>query len=88
MTTDLPAETAYYYPEPFWGAGDGSWIKSLLLFFDGVAILLPEYMRGRHIAADPTLAGPLEDQGLLKVLEPEGLLTRRLRRGWWRWSSG
>jgi hypothetical protein len=71
VPTDLPAETAYYYPEPFWGANEGSWIKSLLLFFDDVAILLPEYMRGRHIASDPTLAGPLEDQGLLKVLEPE-----------------
>jgi hypothetical protein len=27
-------------------------------------------MRGRNIAADPTLAGPLEDRGLLRVLEP------------------
>ena len=27
-------------------------------------------MHGRHTAADPTLAEPLEDQGLLRVLEP------------------
>jgi hypothetical protein len=64
-------ETAYYYPEPYWLMDEGGWIKSLLLFFDEVAILLPEYMRGRHVAADPTLAEPLEDRGLLKVLEPE-----------------
>jgi hypothetical protein len=64
-------ETAYYYPEPYWIVREGSWIKSLLLFFDEVAILLPEYMRGRHLAADPTLAEPLEDSGLLRVLEPE-----------------
>ena len=38
-------ELAYYYPEPFWG--DGDWIKNLLLFFDGVAVLVPDYMRER-----------------------------------------
>jgi hypothetical protein len=65
------SELAYYYPEPYWLAHEGSWIKSLLLFFDGVAILLPEYMRGRELVADPSLAGPLTDLGLLKVLEPE-----------------
>ena len=45
-------------------------MKSLLLFFDKVSILLPEYMYGRHHAADPVLAEPLEDRGLLEVLEP------------------
>lgn len=28
------AETAYYYPEPYWVATQGDWIKTLLLFFD------------------------------------------------------
>ena len=27
-------------------------------------------MYGRHAVADPTLAEPLEDQGLLRILEP------------------
>lgn len=63
-------EVAYYYPAPFWTANEGSWIKSLLLFFDRIAILLPDYMYGRHIAADPSLAGPLEDLGLLEILDP------------------
>jgi len=75
MTADATAgpmsELAYYYPEPYWLAPEGSWIKSLLLFFDGVAILLPSYMRGRELVADPSLAEPLMDRGLLKVLEPE-----------------
>ena len=66
-----PSEIAYYYPEPYWLAGEGGWVKSLLLFFDEIAILLPEYMRGRHVIADPTLAGPIEDLGLLRVIEPE-----------------
>jgi hypothetical protein len=69
--SDLPPETAYYYPEPYWLADEGGWIKSLLLFFDEVAILLPDYMRGRHIAADLSLAEPLEGRGLLRILEPE-----------------
>ena len=63
-------DTAYYYPAPYWLAEEGDWIKSLLLFFDEVAILLPDYMRGRHRDADPSLAGPLEEQGLLRILEP------------------
>ena len=63
-------ETAYYYPAPYWTAAEGNWIKSLLLFFDDVAILLPDYMRGRQRAADPTLAAHLEDRGLLRILEP------------------
>jgi len=66
-----PSEIAYYYPEPYWLAEEGGWIKSLLLFFDEIAILLPEYMHGRHIVADPSLAEPLADRSLLRVLPPE-----------------
>ena len=64
-------DTACHYPAPYWLAKEGDRIKSLLLFFDEVAILLPDYMRGRHLDADPSLAGPLEEQGLLRVLEPK-----------------
>ena len=63
-------ETAYYYPAPYWRGRDSGWVKSLLLFFDDVAILLPDYMGGRHRAADPRLVEHLEDRGLLRVLEP------------------
>lgn len=63
-------DVAYYYPAPYWGIDEGRWVKSLLLFFDKVSILLPNYMYGRHHVADPVLAEPLEDQGLLEVLEP------------------
>jgi hypothetical protein len=31
-------------------------------------------MRGRNLLADPTLAAPLADEGLLRVLEPESFL--------------
>ena len=66
-----PPDVAYVYPAPYWGIYDSAWVKSLLLFFDQVAILLPDYMYGRHQAADPTLVEPLEDRGLLQVLEPK-----------------
>ena len=73
---------AYYYPPPYWMSHETDWIKSLLLFFDRVAILLPGYMYGRHRTGDPTLAGPLEDMGLLEILEPaewvDGEVTRQL----------
>ena len=63
-------EIAYYYPPPFWGDGESGWAKSLLLFFDRLAILLPGYMYGRHAVADPATVLPLEERGLLQVLEP------------------
>ena len=67
-------EVAYYYPEPYWSGREGTWVKTLLLFFDSVAILLPSYMYGRQSTADPTLALPLEERGLLHVLRPEEFL--------------
>jgi hypothetical protein len=70
MTENTP-EVAYYYPATFWAAREDGWVKSLLLFFDQVAILLPAYMYGRQRIADPTLSEPLEDQGLLRILDPK-----------------
>ena len=75
--TSLP-ETAYYYPEPFWRPTEGSWIKTLLLFFDEVAILLPDYMRGRPAMVDPSLVEPLQDMRLLRILEPEWFVDEQL----------
>jgi len=66
-------EVAYHH-EPYWHPRAGDWIKSLLLFFDGVAVLVPDYMRERPLLTDPTLAQPLADQGLLHRLSPESLV--------------
>jgi hypothetical protein len=66
--TALP-EIAYYYPGPLWRSGD--WVKTLLLFFDGVALLVPEYMQDKPFRNDPVMAEPLQERGLLHVLEPE-----------------
>ena len=64
-------DIAYYYPAPFWMLEETAWVKTLLLFFDRVSVLLPDYMYGRHHLADPALAEPLEELGLLEVLEPK-----------------
>lgn len=71
-------EVAYYYPQPFWLTPEADDLKSLLLFFDRIAILLPRYMRGRERSADPVLAGPLRDHGLLDLLEPETFVDQNM----------
>ncbi|MFD5248431.1 hypothetical protein ACFWIW_28085 [Amycolatopsis sp. NPDC058340] len=63
-----------YHHEPYWGPGRGEWIKSLLLFFDGIALLVPDYMYERPLFTDPTLAQPLAEMGLLHRLSPETLV--------------
>lgn len=64
-------EIAYYYPSPYWTSHQSEYVKTLLLFFDGVSILLPRYMGDIHRVVDETLAAPLEEQGYLHVLRPE-----------------
>jgi hypothetical protein len=72
------AEIAYYYPEPYWLMSEGGWVKSLLLCFDKVGVLLPTYMRGRETMADPVLAEPLLDTGRLVIIEPETFVDEEL----------
>lgn len=56
-------DIAFYYPGHIWCDTDR--IKSMLLFYDGVGFLIPEYKRGEPEALDPVLAGPLRDSNLL-----------------------
>lgn len=68
-------EFAYYYPEPYWHGGRASeWVKSILLFFDGVATLTPGGSAYRAIQADESLAVPLLESGLLRQIEPRELI--------------
>ena len=63
-------DVAYYYPATFWHPDENGWIKSLLLFFDRISILLPGYMYGRPHVLNPALVEPLEDLHLLQILDP------------------
>jgi hypothetical protein len=68
------ADVAFYYPGWMWQ--DAGWVKSLALFFDQIALLVPDYMRGRPRLVDPAIAAGLEDAGLLRVLSPEALVDK------------
>jgi hypothetical protein len=63
LSKERPPEVAFYYPGHLWYNPD--WIKSLLLFFDGIGLLVPEYKKGELESRDPSLAQPLREKGLL-----------------------
>ena len=69
MTTQEPRELAFYYPNFMWTYGE--WIKNLVLFFDGIALLVPEYMKERPEDLDRPIVVGLKDEGLLDIIEPE-----------------
>lgn len=70
VTDSIPArQVGYYYPEWIWR--DPNLVKNLLLFFDQVALLVPNYMRDRPEQVDPALVAGLEEHELLLILEPE-----------------
>ena len=62
-------ELAFYYPNPMWSYGN--WIKNLILFFDGIALLVPEYMTDRPEILDRSIVVGLREQDLLEIIEPE-----------------
>lgn len=68
-------ELAFYYPNPMWTSGD--WAKNLILFFDGIALLVPGYMRDRPFEIDPAIATGLHERGLLRILEPESFIDQK-----------
>lgn len=69
MSNEETRELAFYYPNPIWTYGD--WIKNLVLFFDGIALLVPDYMKERPEEIDKPLVVGLKEQGLLEIIEPE-----------------
>ena len=72
---NIEPELAFYYPNPVWR--DGNWVKNLLLFFDGIALLVPEYLREKPFQSDPAISEGLSEAGLLTILEPESFLDKR-----------
>lgn len=76
MVVSTPAvqtkEVAFYYPGPMWHHDD--WIKTMILFFDGIGILLPNYLNGKPEHETPEIAIPLREMNLLHYLEPEKIV--------------
>lgn len=69
MNNSPRKELAYYYPNPMWQNGD--WIKNLILFFDGVALLVPDYIRDKPENVDPAVVAGLRQHNLLQIISPE-----------------
>lgn len=68
-------QLALYYPWPRVNPQPiGDWAKTILLFFDGVAILAPPEAIDTLTATDETIAGPLLERGLLHLLNPSQLM--------------
>lgn len=63
------SEIGFYYPGPIW-ASDRI-IKNLILFFDGLALLVPNYLLDKPGRVDPAIVLPLKEKGLLHIIEPE-----------------
>lgn len=74
MEQTTTPEIAFYYPNPIWYRGD--WVKNLILFFDGIGLLVPEYMKERLEEVDPAIVTGLKQHGLLHILEPEKVVDR------------
>jgi hypothetical protein len=71
MTESSAPELAHYYGDFTWNLGQTDWIKSLLLFFDGIALALPSAWAEEFIDSDPVLALPLTEQNLLRNFPPD-----------------
>jgi hypothetical protein len=71
-----PPEVAYYYPNATWRHSSSDFIKNLLLYFDGVSVLVPEYLRDKQFKEDPDVAPVLEQEGLLHLLLPEKVIDK------------
>ena len=65
--TELLPEWAFYYPNPVWS--QSNWLKNLILFFDGIVLLAPEFARDSAFEEDSETAPRLQEEGLLKMVE-------------------
>jgi len=68
---ELP-EIAFYYPNPYWSHVD--WAKNLILFFDGIGMLIPEYMPDASRFDDQAVIAGLKEHNLFHVFQPETFL--------------
>ena len=65
----MKPDVAFYYPGQYWWHSDS--IKDLILFFDGLAFLIPEYMSDYGSFDDYPVIKSLRDHGLFHVIRPE-----------------
>ena len=79
MTTPahLAPEFALYHPwPPLDGHTLGEWVKTMLLFFEGVAIPAPPVEGEQLVSREEEILAPLADRGLFRVLDPGDLIQK------------
>ena len=67
-------EIAFYYPDQYFR--NPKWAKNLILFFDGIGMLIPNYMKDHSNLDDHTLIAALKEHELFHVIEPETAVDR------------
>ena len=72
QTSTMKPDVAFYYPGQY--LYDLDWIKNIVCFFDGVAMLIPGYMADHHTLDDYSIISALKDHGLFHVIRPEKMI--------------
>ncbi len=67
-------EVAFYYPNQYIFNPD--WVKNLILFFDGIGMLIPNYMEEHSRLDDLAIITGLKEHGLFHVIEPEAAVDK------------
>ena len=65
----MKPDIAFYYPGQYWY--DADWAKNLICFFDGIAMLIPEYMPDQAEFDDYAIISSLKEHDLFHVIRPE-----------------
>lgn len=68
----MKPDFAFYYPGQYWR--DVSWIKNLICFFDGIAMLIPYDMPNPLRRDDDPVVWALEEHKLIRVIRPEEVI--------------
>ena len=65
----MKPDVAFYYPGQYWY--DADWIKNLICFFDGIALLIPRHMTDYRRVDDYPIVSALKTHDLFHVIRPE-----------------
>ena len=68
----MKPDFAFYYPGQYWH--NVNWIKNLVCFFDGIAMLVPDGMPNPRRRDDEPIVWALKNHGLLRVIHPEEII--------------
>ena len=71
----MKPDFAFYYPGQHWR--DVDWIKNLICFFDGIAMLVPYGMPNPLRIDDDPVTWALEDHELIRVIRPEEVIDEK-----------